>query len=83
MFFEIKCLIDKRAARIRHNIQFLTRTNRQRYMFKPIYGQDLQEYIQKLAEPVQIKNATDCIEDYNWSAGYANCLQIIKTPESS
>ena len=79
--FEIKCLSDKRAARVKQNIQFLVRSNRQRCSLKPVYGQDLQDYIIKLAEPVKLSSF---VQDYNWSSGYANCREIIfkKSEES-
>ena len=73
--FEIKCLSEKRTARIKQNIQFLARTNRQRCLFKPIYGQDLQIYIKKLSEPVL--KLGNFVQDYNWSSGYANCHEVI------
>ena len=66
-------LSERRAARVKHNIQFISRINRQRCVLKPIYGQDLQDYVGRLVEPVKLKSFVD---DYNWSSGYANCREI-------
>jgi hypothetical protein len=70
--FEMQSLKEKRQMRTKQKVQFLTRTNKQRFFFKPMYGKDLQDYVDHLLEPLQEPNNT-------FMNGFANCLQVVRS----